>query len=421
MGGTKGFNIVCPEKITENKIIPDILITDLKIFNKTVNPGAPKSPLSQNITETKSLTLRYSLSVLTFSFSVMDYSAPEKNQYAYWMENFDNGWIFQGNKSEVTYTNLSPGKYVFHVKGSNNDGVWNEAGTSISITILPPWWFTWWFILIMIFTIISILSFIYFSRINRFKKQKVLLEKLVAMKTVELNELNASKDKFFSIIAHDLKNPFSNIIGLSAALKEEIRSGDPDMNEEFADLINTSAVRTLKLLENLLEWAKSQTGNLLYHPVSIKLNEIYNEEFELLSEMAIAKNIQLLSSIPANLEIKADRNMIRTVLRNLISNALKFTHKGGQIEINAVADEKQVEISVSDNGIGMTKSTIDKLFKIDANLSTNGTEDEKGTGLGLFLCKEFIDKHGGKIWVESEAGRGSIFKFILPLEISISE
>ena len=414
MGGTKGFNMVYPEKIAENKNIPDILITDLKIFNKTVNPGTLNSPLSQNITETKSFTLPYYLSVLTFSFAVMDYSAPEKNQYAYMMENFDRDWIFPGNKNEVTYTNLSPGNYVFHVKGSNNDGVWNEAGTSIKITILPPWWSTWWFRLIMVFTIISILSSIYFSRVSRFKKQKVLLEKLVAMKTAELKDLNASKDKFFSIIAHDLKNPFSNIIGLSGILKEELKSGDPKMNEECVEMINVSAVQSLKLLENLLEWAKSQTGNLLFKPVSIKLNELYFEEFDLLNEMAIAKNIQLLSSIPDNLVIKADSNMIRTVLRNLISNALKFTHKGGKIEVNTLVDDNQVEISVSDNGIGMTKSTIDKLFRIDANLSTNGTEDEKGTGLGLFLCKEFIEKHGGKIWVESESGKGSIFKFILP-------
>ena len=419
MGGTRGFNIVYPEKIAVNKIVPDVLITDLKIFNKSAVPGDVNSPLIKNITETKSLTLTSKLSVLTFYFAVMDFSASEKNQYAYKMENFDREWIYSGKKGEATYTNLSPGEYVFRVKGSNNDGLWNETGTSIGITILPPWWNTWWFRLILVFTIMSILAFIYFSRVQRLKNQKILLEKSVAIKTAELYELNASKDKFFSIIAHDLKNPFNTIIGFSDILIEEIRSGYRERIEEYAEAINNSAVQTLRLLENLLEWANSQTGNILFKPATIKLDELLNEEFRMLSDMAMAKNIQIKSSFPDNLTIIADKNMIKTVLRNLISNAVKFTHKNGMVEVKARKDNKNVEISVSDNGIGMTKETISKLFRLDANLSTNGTENEKGTGLGLFLCKEFIEKHGGKIWVESESGKGSIFKFSLPLYITL--
>jgi signal transduction histidine kinase len=253
------------------------------------------------------------------------------------------------------------------------------------------------------------------------KNQKVLLEKSVAIKTAELNELNASKDKFFSIIAHDLKNPFNSIIGLSEILKEEIRSGELERIEEYAGMINISAVQTLRLLENLLEWANSQTGILLFNPVSIKLCELLEEEFSILNDMAIGKNIELKSFITDNLTIIADKNMIKTILRNLISNAIKFTHKNGKVEIKAIKNNRQMEISVSDNGIGMTKKTIAKLFRIDANLLTRGTENEKGTGLGLFLCKEFVEKHGGKIWVESESGKGSIFKFSLPLDINIYE
>lgn len=235
---------------------------------------------------------------------------------------------------------------------------------------------------------------------------------------IELRELNFSKDKFFSIIAHDLKNPFNIIIGLSEMLNEEIKSGDASRIEECAGMINNSAVQTLRLLENLLEWAKSQTGKILFNPVPIKLSELFNEEFNVLNDMAAGKNIELRSSVPDNLMIVADKNMIKTILRNLISNAIKFTYKNGKVEVKAVIDEKQVEISVSDSGIGMTKETMAKLFKIDANLTTNGTENEKGTGLGLFLCKEFIEKHGGKIWVESESGKGSIFRFFLPLDVN---
>jgi len=449
MGGTKGFNIVYPEKIAENKSIPAVLITDLKIFNKSVKPGDKSSPLTQNITETKSLILSHKQSVLTFSFAVMDFSAPEKNKYAYKMENFDKDWIYTDNRYEVTYTNLNPGNYVFRVKGSNNSGLWNETGTSLRITILPPWWATWWFRVIVVSAIILIFVIILISRVRQLKNQKALLEKLVVIKTAELQEknttleerqlqiekqseellsqkealekmyyelqeLNASKDKFFSIIAHDLKNPFSTIIGFSDMLNDEFHTENPENAKEYAKLINTSAVQTLKLLENLLEWANSQRGKISFKPLTINLGDIMNEEFLNLNDAAHDKNIELKSTVPEKLTVFADRNMIKTILRNLISNAIKFTHRKGKVEIKAFIDNDFVEIEVSDNGIGISKETMSKLFRIDADLSTRGTENEKGTGLGLFLCKEFVEKHGGKIWVESESGRGSTFKLVLP-------
>jgi signal transduction histidine kinase len=152
--------------------------------------------------------------------------------------------------------------------------------------------------------------------------------------------------------------------------------------------------------------------------VPINLSEIVKDEFIMVDEMATGKNIELKSFIPETLTFVADKNMIRTILRNLITNAVKFTHKNGQVQVNAINYNDNIEISVSDNGIGMSKETIAKLFRIDANLSTRGTENEKGTGLGLFLCKEFAEKHNGNIWVESEEGKGSTFKFLLPLDIT---
>jgi ligand-binding sensor domain-containing protein/signal transduction histidine kinase len=420
MGGTNGFNIIYPEKITENKNIPDVLITDLKIFNVSVEPGSKNSPLTKNITETKNLSLSYRQSVMTFYFAVMDFTAPEKNHYAYKMEGFDKDWIYTDNKREATYTNLNPSEYVFRVKGSNNDGVWNNTGTSIHITIMPPWWSTWWFRIIAISAIVFIIVSIFLSRVRHFKNQKIKLEKLVAIKTSELNELNVSKDKFFSIIAHDLKNPFQTIIGFSEMLIEEMKSGDIATSENYAGLINTSAIQTFRLLENLLEWANSQRGKIIFNPVSINLRELVNEEFGVLSDMAKSKNIELKSSFDDNLTFIADKNMINTILRNLISNAIKFTHKNGKVELKAIINNKQVEISVSDNGIGMKNETMAKLFRLDGNLSTRGTENEKGTGLGLFLCKEFVEKHGGRIWVESEYGKRSTFKFTLPIDVKPS-
>jgi signal transduction histidine kinase/ligand-binding sensor domain-containing protein len=417
MGGTKGFNIVYSEKISQNKIIPDIIITDLKIFNKGVTPGNG-SLLPKNITELKSLTLSHELSVITLNFAVMDFSAPEKNQYAYKLENFDKDWIYSGNKGEANYTNLNPGNYIFRVKGSNNDGVWNETGTSIVITILPPWWQTWWSKLIIGSLIALILISIYLFRVSQLKNQKMHLERTVEVKTAELKELNASKDKFFSIIAHDLKNPFNTIIGFSKILNEEISPENCEKTREIAGMINSSALQTFRLLENLLEWANSQKGKISFNPKQFILWDLINEEFMTLKDMAEAKNIGLKVSCQQDLLIFADMNMIKTILRNLITNAIKFTQKNGQIEVNAAKDKNGVRIAVYDNGIGISAENMAKLFRIDGNLSSRGTENEKGTGLGLFLCKEFVTKHGGKIWAESEPGNGSVFLFIIPSNIN---
>jgi Signal transduction histidine kinase len=419
-GGHNGFNIISPEKFLENKNIPEVIITDFYIFNKPVKIGIEGSPLKKQISETKKIILTHKQSVLTFYFSVMDFTAPGKNQYAYMMERFDKDWIYSGNKREATYTNLNPGEYVFHVKGSNNDGVWNDTGTSILITILCPWWSTWWFRLIAVSAIIFAVVSIVLSRVRSLKNQKKKLERLVVIKTSELQELNVSKDKFFSIIAHDLKNPFQTIIGFSEMLKEEMKDGDNAAGQNYAGLINASAIQTFRLLENLLEWANSQRGKVTFSPVSINLRELVNEEFGVLIDMAKGKNIELKSSFDDSLTFIADKNMINTILRNLISNAIKFTHKNGKVELKAIINNKQVEISVSDNGIGMKNETMAKLFRLDGNLSTRGTENEKGTGLGLFLCKEFVEKHGGRIWVESEYGKGSTFKFTLPIDVKPS-
>jgi len=414
-GGINGVSIFHPDSIQENITVPPIVITEFSLFNKPVPIGKQGSPLMTSIGETKKITLSYKQSVISFGYAALNYINSEKNKYAYKMEGFEKDWNYVGNQRKATYTNLDPGKYIFRVIGSNNDGIWNEKGVSLQIIILPPWWNTWWFKLIIISAIIFIVASIFLSRVQRLKNQKILLEKLVVKKTTELYELNASKDKFFSIIAHDLKNPFNTIIGFSEMLNEEIKSGDSARIEEYSGMINISAVQTLRLLENLLEWAKSQTGKLLFNPVPINLSGLFNEEFSMLNDMAKGKNIELKSSFPADLTVLADKNMLKTILRNLISNSIKFTHRNGKVEVKAIIDNKQVEISVSDSGIGMTKETTAKLFRIDANLSTQGTENEKGTGLGLILCKEFVEKNGGKIWVESESGKGSTFKFILPL------
>ena len=245
--------------------------------------------------------------------------------------------------------------------------------------------------------------------------ERKMIELQLHQYSEELQELNATKDKFFSIIAHDLKNPFNSIIGLSEILKDEAKHIDINTIEQYADIIYTTSHNTYRLLENLLSWALMQQGKIPFVRKSLIFNELVNEVFELLAVNAHNKKIRLINSISENLIIHADVNMIKTVMRNLVSNAIKYTSLEGTIEVSAASDLASVQVTVKDNGTGIKEENINKLFQIGSNFTRRGTENESGTGLGLILCKEFIEKHQGTIWVESEIGKGSDFKFILPV------
>lgn len=228
---------------------------------------------------------------------------------------------------------------------------------------------------------------------------------------IKLRELNAQKDKFFSIIAHDLTNPFNTIIGFIDLLIEEIPEKDYEKIEEYAKLIEQSSQQTMSLLTNLLEWSRANTGSIAFYPDFIELNVLIEENKTLLDFVAAQKGITIKTKLSQNLTVYADKPMINTVLRNLISNAIKFTNRGGEIIVAADKMGEEIIVSVSDNGIGISHERLEKIFRIDENNSTPGTNKEKGTGLGLILCKEFIEKHGGKIWVECEQGMGTVFYF----------
>ena len=236
----------------------------------------------------------------------------------------------------------------------------------------------------------------------------------------KLRESNLTKDKFFSIIAHDLKSPFNTMLGFSNLLVDKFDQYNTLEQKKFIDILNQDIQNTYELLENLLLWSRSQRGALDFNFEKENLYLLAVESFNLLNQSAVNKSITIINRIPENIYVYADKDMLATVIRNLISNAIKFTPQGGEIVLHACikSDEnkkKHVEISVSDNGIGIEKEKLDQLFKISENVSTKGTEGESGTGLGLILCKEFVEKHGGKIWVESEFSKSSKFIFTIPV------
>ena len=249
--------------------------------------------------------------------------------------------------------------------------------------------------------------------ISRNATQRKMAEKALRKSEAKLREINAQKDKFFSIIAHDLKSPFNAILGFSDLLLDQVDEKDYAGIEEYAAMIKQASQRTLDLLMNLLEWSRAQTGRMLFDPANFELVSFIEENILLFDAIADQKAIAIHTVFPDEITVFADKAMVGTALRNLISNAIKFTRQGGEINISAEKKSKEILIQVADNGIGIAPGRLERLFRIDESDSTSGTNNEKGTGLGLILCKEFVENHGGKIWAESEEGKGSAFYFTL--------
>lgn len=262
--------------------------------------------------------------------------------------------------------------------------------------------------------IVSLILFSFYRLKSRTNIQLMHKTDEISQLNLKLNQLNTTKDKFFSIIAHDLRSPFNAIYGFSEILSEQIREKNYEKIDEYAVIIQNSSQRTLDLLKNLLEWARLQTGKIEFIAVDFLLNDLLKETIDLLNDAASQKSIQIINTITQEMTIHGDKSMIGSVLRNIISNAIKFSNPGGKITISTEKNENETLFSVNDNGIGISKEDQLRMFRIEENFSVKGTQNEKGTGLGLILCKEFIEKHGGKIWVESEEGVGTTFYFTLP-------
>jgi signal transduction histidine kinase len=256
-------------------------------------------------------------------------------------------------------------------------------------------------------------------QLNLELNERNLAEQALKKSEAQLKELNATKDKFFNIVAHDLKNPFTSLLGSTELLFENIHLMDKEQIRRLAQILNDSAKGGYAILQNLLDWSRSQTGVLKFNPEKFNLKDLIDENISNLQLFAANKEIYVNSEAENGTFVIADKNMMNTVVRNLLNNAIKFTHRGGKVNVRIIRNKKEIVVSVKDNGIGIPVEDIGKLFRIDTKFQVPGTDKEQGTGLGLKLCKEFIEKHNGKIWVRSTLNKGSEFKFSVPHGLSV--
>ncbi len=278
----------------------------------------------------------------------------------------------------------------------------------------------------LIFLFINITLFYFFDVSNKYEDSligaKEILDKKkneLEFKNEELNRINATKNKFFHIIGHDLRAPIAQIVQIVDLCEENYDNFSEADHKRLIGALKESSITSYRLLDDLFSWAQTQNGEIGFAPTTLNLHHLVEENLKLLKEYAGFKKIQMYNNVDKNCSVYADVNMLNTVIRNLLANAIKFTFHKGKIEIDNDIKPNGVEISIQDNGKGISADDLDKLFKIDAKLSVPGTDNEKGTGLGLILCKEFVEYHKGNISVTSEQGKGSRFTFFLPLNKSV--
>lgn len=468
-GSIKGVNFFNPEKIIYNTYLPKVTISHFMLFNKEVTPSDSTKILEKNISRTKEIKLQYSQNMFTVKYTAVSMLHAEKIQHAYCLEGFDNKWHYVEQKREATYTNLDPGEYTFRVKAANNDGFWSNKEATLKIIVSPPWWLALWFKILGVFIVTGLFALFYFIRIRQLNRQKIKLEEIIKKRTDELQnknallikqtddlnnvntlleerqqkiekqteelrsqsenmqqtndklqQLNSTKDKLFSIIAHDLINPFSNILGFTDLLSNSYQELNDEDRQDIATNINISSKIIYELLENLLNWTRSQTHRIKYEPEDINITPVIQSNISIQQNVADNKNITIVYQPHEEIIVYADENMLKTIIRNLLSNAIKFTCDNGQITISTKKTVEFAEISISDTGVGIEETVLNELFIVEKITTHRGTKGEKGSGLGLLLCKEFIEKNGGQIKINSISGVGSTFSFTIPLSLPAS-
>jgi signal transduction histidine kinase/ligand-binding sensor domain-containing protein/DNA-binding response OmpR family regulator len=453
-GGIKGLNYFYPDEIKDNPHIPKIVLTNLKLGDQYITNRNNKSVLQKTISETTELVLSYADDVITFEFASLDYSAPSKNRYAYKLENFNDDWIYSGSIRSATYTHLPFGEYIFRVKGSNNDGVWNETGIALKLIITPPWWSRWWAYIIYSFLFLSILYAIRRYELNRLKLKNQL--KVEKVETDTLRNLDQLKSHFFANISHEFRTPLTLILGqVESVLSSNIESKEKGKLQ----VANRNARRLLTLINQLLDLSKLEAGSMELKAEQHNIISFLKSVFFSFESLAESKKIILkFESESANIPLRYDTDKMEKIICNLISNAFKFTSENGEIKLSvnivspnlfqkghselvsesstsmsvqkvnlkqvqvdkhSTSKETQlnslsVEIRIKDTGIGIPSDSLLHIFNRFYQVDGSSTREHEGTGIGLALTKELVELHKGQITVNSKEGEGTEFIIHFP-------
>jgi len=448
-GGINGFNIFYPDSIKDNTHIPPVFITDFHLFNKPVPVGYDslnkRTILSRSIIECEEIELKFDDNVFSFEFAALDFHAPNKNKYAYIMEGFDREWTYTDvNRATATYTNLDPGEYTFKVKGSNNDGYWNETGASIKILITPPWWKTSWAYL---FYFLLIGSIIYLTWKAQLKRIRIKNEyEMSRFETKKLQEVDEIKSRFFTNISHEFRTPLTLILGPVKQMIEKLNEGK--MKDDLS-LVHRNANKLLELVNQLLDISKLESGNMKLQASPRNIIPLLKALVLSFTSYAERKRITLkFYSDKDEIVVYFDKDKIEKIITNILSNAFKFTPDGGRIEVavschpefisgslsssayslnRKIPDlvqiprqdwdyqSKFVKIFICDTGAGIPKDKLDKIFDRFYQVDSSHTREQEGTGIGLSLTKELVELHKGIILVESEEGKGTTVTVSIPL------
>lgn len=433
--GNNGFITFAPRQMSINPYVPPIILKNLFIDNKLVVPDATSTFLTQQPDELQELTLQYNQSNIAIEFSALNYIFPNKNQYAYMLQGFDNTWNEVGSRRTAYYTNIPPGKYKFIVRGSNNDGIWNDEGKSLQITVLPPLWKTWWAYCLYVFLLAGIIFIII-----RYFNQKKWLENEVKLKQAEnkaREEFHQARNSLFTNFSHELRTPLTLIL---SPLEDMMVYNEnlPEKVKENHTLMHSNAQRLLRLVNNLMDFQKKESGTMNLRVSENNFIKFSEDMVYLFNELAISRNIKLeFKHNVDNIDYWFDKNLMEKVYFNFLSNAFKNTPDNGFITVSVsihsytglldcapqkvkkLQDEKleYIYIEIKDSGIGLEKSELENIFIPFYQVAQN-EHSNSSTGLGLSLSRSIIEMHRGIIWAESPQKNGAVFKIILPVDKS---